>query len=532
MSSAAFLARFNGATDADDNTVEESAAIAQQQLAEGGISAFINKFAGVSESHWFYDNTIEIKFDKVEHKYFRVGDLGELVLLYNVSTVSKIIDRSSALIPWAAKVTVEKMLRTIPTIPNTVDGSLVIPPMPFEKFSELAMAAKTAHKDKLEDAGDVGKMAHDFIEQYIKCLIGRDYASIQGMMNRMCPDERANSCILAALGWMKAHNVRWISTERKVYSKKHDCCGTLDGLCITDSCDNPACCPVAFKDRRSLLDWKTSNYLYIEFIYQASAYKAFYLEEFPNEVVEDIWILRLGKEDGEFQPWHLNADSFESDFEGFLACLNLKRKADELEQRMSAEKAKIRAAKKKVREEEKAREKEDQKAAKRAEREKLKAEKAAEREKLKLEAKAERARLKAEKKASKVSAITTTSAPCDSEPSEAGQVTLSGVQDHTDPAKIVGGENTKENNEEPSQPAEQPDRKAEENREPEVSHEDSESHRGTGAGNRSPEELNLAAKMERAGAVAVEETKKVYTNGLVVEEEKPSRTIFNIPTEG
>lgn len=278
MSSSAFLARFGGDQAEESDLQTESNAIAQG-LTEQGATAFINKFAGVSESYWFFNHSVEIKFDKVEHKYFRVGELGELILLLNVSTVSKIIDRSPALISWAAKVTAEKMLRIIPTVPQDGDG-LVVPPMPFEEFSKLVMQAKTAHSDKLEDAGDVGKMAHDWLEQYIKALMADDQATIQGMMAQMCRDERATNCVIAALDWMKTHKVRWLSTERKVYSKIHDCCGTLDGFAWTDSCNDPSCCPQQYKDHLSMIDWKSSNSLYVEFLFQTAAYLDFLLEEF------------------------------------------------------------------------------------------------------------------------------------------------------------------------------------------------------------------------------------------------------------
>lgn len=509
MSASVFLQRFGGSPSEEELIQTEST---NQSLSEaGGAAAFINKFAGVSESHFFYNDSVEIRFDRVEHKYFRVGELGNLVPLLNVSTVSKIIDRSPALIPWAAKVTVEKFLRIIPTVQQE-GGGMIIPPMPFEKFSELAMEAKKAHSDNLEDAGDVGKMAHDWLEQYIKAVMAEDHTTIQGMMTQMCRDQRASNCVIAALDWMKAHNVRWLSTEHKVYSKKHDCCGTFDGICITDSCTDPSCCPMHFKDRKTLIDWKTSNYLYIEFIYQASAYKAFHLEEFPNDTIEDIWILRLGKEDGEFQPWHLYSDTYESDFAGFIACLTLKKKATELEERMKEERAKIRTVKKKIREEARAKAKEEEKIAKAAERARLKAEKAAEREKLKIEAKAERERIKTEKKAAKNST--------GEEKYENHNVPVGSIASGNGECTEGGDLNSRAQT--PSEGSGQADQTCHERavQVPEV---------------QSPTALNFAAKMERANVIKVESEQPRPTfvvGGIKMEQEQPSRPVFNIPTEG
>ena len=394
------------------------------------MDSFIQKFSGISESFFFYNGTVEIRFDEVEHKYFLVDpELGNLIPVFNVSTVSKIVDRSNALIPWTAKVTIEKLLRIIPTFIKKVpkaqpvvvsDGPIVglgtldttedvsyVPEMTLAQFSEFCQAAKTAHSDKLEDAGDVGKMAHRWIEQYIRATLAGDQVSIQGLMTQMCKDPRATNCVLAALGWIKAHNVRWIETERKVFSKKHKCSGTLDGLCLVDSCDDPLCCPSPFKDKLTIADWKTSNYLYVEFLFQTAAYEAFYEEEFGVDIT-DRWVLRLGKEDGEFQPWHLGPEDFPEDFAGFLACLHLKEIVDSVEGRMSEQKAHLRAERKRIREIQKAEDKAAEKvrkavekAQKKIDRENAKAAARAERERLKAEIKAEKAKLKTELKEEK-----------------------------------------------------------------------------------------------------------------------------------
>ncbi len=391
----------------------------------GTLDAFVSDFGGAAESFFFYNNTIEVRFDKVDHEYFLVDpELGNLTLLEGVSTVSHIIDRSFALIPWAAKKTIEKFLRIIPTryvlvgdifgdAPLTLEP--VIPEMTLAAFTALAMSAKTAHSDILEEAGDIGKMAHDWIEQYIKAILADDQATIQGLMTQMCKDPRATNAVIAALDWMKAHNVRWKETERKVYSRIHKVSGTMDGLCVVDSCDDPTCCPHEFKDRLTIADWKTSNYLYIEFLFQTAAYEAFYEEEFGVDI-QDRWVLRLGKEDGEFEPWHLEEEDFEDDFAGFIACLELSRIKDGIEARTSQRKAQSKAAKKAARAEAKTAAKAAEKLKKAAEKAEKKVKQLADKVRIQAEAKAERARLraltKAEKEAERAKLIpTATSAP-------------------------------------------------------------------------------------------------------------------------
>lgn len=54
--------------------------------------------------------------------------------------------------------------------------------------------------------------------------------------------------------------------------------------------------------------------------------------------IEDRFIIRLGKEDGKFEPWHLNPETLTLDFETFLACLNLYRLNKEVDKRMRDQK--------------------------------------------------------------------------------------------------------------------------------------------------------------------------------------------------
>jgi len=161
---------------------------------------------------------------------------------------------------------------------------------------------------------------------------------------------------------------------------------------LVDSCDNPACCPVAFKDRFSNVDWKSSNYLYIEYILQGAAYTSAYNEEkfhewanretvgIAPEFITDRWVIRLGKEDADFDPWHCEEGTFEQDFSAFLNALALKNSIEAIETRMDAytdaRRAAVRQIKKAVKEADKnaAKEKkaEEKAAAKLAKKESLK----------------------------------------------------------------------------------------------------------------------------------------------------------------
>lgn len=402
-----FLQKFGSALPTSlPNTSELDLKDYTSQTHGGSLESFVNRFTGmVDESYWFYKDTIQLKFNKSEHRYYRVGDLGQLIPLEGVTTVVHILDKSNALVPWCAKVVTEKLLRLVPT--ELIDGIIRIKPLSLEQFSTIVTEAKSAHKDTLEDAADVGSMAHNWLEYYIKAILAKDEAQQKTLLERKCGDERATNCVNAALDWMAKHNVRWIETERKIYSREHGYAGTMDGLCIVDSCNDPTCCPHQFQDRLSVADWKSSNYLYLEYLLQTAAYEGAYEEEFGVDI-KDRWILRLGKEDGTFAAWHCTEEDFPADYEAFLICLKLNRTLDQIEERMKVQKKLIRALKKEAKSKAKQIAKEQEKlkkALEKAEKKKLEKE---EKEKIKAEAKKRREEEKAAKKAGKVTANTKT----------------------------------------------------------------------------------------------------------------------------
>jgi len=277
-------------------------------------------------SYFFYNKTIELVFDPIAHIYSR--RLGETSFepQFGVTTVVKIIDKSAALVPWAAKMVAEKAIRIIPT--EDIFGELWVPGMVIEQFMALMLEAKTAPRDILEKAADIGSLAHACLEESIKYAIERTDGTIKELVD-IPSDEKAMNCCNAAWDWMRKYNVRWLETERMVYSRKYKYAGTMDGFCIVD--------PPGRKDVLTIADWKSSNGLYAEYLYQTAAYEYAYEEEFGVDV-QDRWILRLGKEDGKFEPWHLTEKDFEDDWQGFLKCLELSQVHKKIQARISSRK--------------------------------------------------------------------------------------------------------------------------------------------------------------------------------------------------
>lgn len=379
---------------------EESYPEAGLPQRSGSLEAFIQKFGHVTEEYKFYGGEITLRFNVDEHRYYRVAELGNLIPLNGVTNTVGIIDKSHMLTPWAAKMAIQKLLRIMPT--EMVAGVIRIKPLTFEEFTVIALEAKGAHKEKLDEASDIGHLAHKCLEDSINWAMQNDPEKIVRALINIPTDELAANAASSGFNWMQKHNVRWRETESKIYSREHEYAGTMDGLAMCDSCEDRACCPEVFKDRLSLIDWKSSNHLKIEYLFQTASYKHAKMEEYPDLKILDTWILRLGKSDeeaGKFEPWHMTPDEYEEDFQGFLACLRLTRLVDSVEERMKGQKSTIRAVKKEQRETAKALAKEQEKLKKAIDKSAAKVVKDAEKARIKEEAKVRREELKAAKKA-------------------------------------------------------------------------------------------------------------------------------------
>lgn len=286
----------------------------------------------------FYNDSVKIHFDPAAHVYFRYDDEGNRTNIDGVTTVLGVINKSHMLVPWATKLCIE-----------TLKGYMFDEQGGLKEFTteDLLMwmhEAKNKHRERLEEAGDIGHIAHDAIEQSIKYAIANTDGIVIQTEGTILPEhEQARNCVVAAFDWMKKHNVRWLATERKIYSREFDVAGTADGKCIVDSCDDIMCCRGrTFKDRKAIADWKSSNHLSDSYAYQTAIYQFAEIEEF-GEYIPDRWILRLGKEDGKFEPWYIPADFFEADLNAFLAALQLYRSLKGIEERRKLEKAELRA---------------------------------------------------------------------------------------------------------------------------------------------------------------------------------------------
>jgi hypothetical protein len=248
--------------------------------------------------------------------------------------LKKAIDKSQPLMRWAVKLALTRA-RAAFMAHMGPDACIQIFEAELDKILE---SAKKADTDALDNAGECGHAAHDFIDRVSKAIIAKDTKRLEEILANFPEDERAENGAIAALDFLVSHNVRIVKSEFRALSLKHKCCGTGDMLALVDSCDDRACCSgEPFTDRLSYLDWKTSNYLYVTYLWQAALYADASMEEFPELKIVDRWILRLDKDDASFEPWHAAGDEAQAeDLHGFLCCLATVRALDKTQARIDA----------------------------------------------------------------------------------------------------------------------------------------------------------------------------------------------------
>ena len=144
---------------------------------------------------------------------------------------------------------------------------------------DLAIEAVIQNDVAKDGAVDIGKEMHDFLEKYIKFKLKmKGYETMPEIPN--IPE--ALTGVNAFFEWEKEHKPKYISSERIVYSMKHDCSGTLDLEAVIDGIT-------------CLVDFKSSNGLYNTVRGQTASYCFFDEEERKKKVYGGRWALRFSK---------------------------------------------------------------------------------------------------------------------------------------------------------------------------------------------------------------------------------------------
>ena len=209
-----------------------------------------------------------------------------------MTTATGMLDKSKPLMIWAGNLTREFLLKELDNTGIAHIGKNVID------------EAVNQHNVRREAAATSGSLVHEWAENYIA-----------GRKPEVPTDPAVKNGVLAFLKWVNEKGVRFIASEKMVYSKKYDYVGTLDCIFTLKAEGHQII---------HLGDFKTSKSFYIDHFFQTAGYEHAYFEEYGTNFGSKF-ILKFDKETGEFEPKEIPAKEHAIYFDGFLACLKLKQ---------------------------------------------------------------------------------------------------------------------------------------------------------------------------------------------------------------
>lgn len=222
-----------------------------------------------------------------------------------VTTYLGIIDKP-ALTYWAADMACEYIREVILSGGHITDTTLI--------------EARNAHQNIKQEAADSGTLVHKWAEDFINGKNPPIPGEGKKKVKMTKQEIEVQNGVLAFSEWVNKHNVKFVSSERVVYSKEHNYIGTMDAEAIIDG-------------KKCVIDFKTSSGIWDEYFLQVAAYQRA-AEEEGSKYDGDPWIVRFSKKDkidkktgkviekaGTFEAESF--DDIERYFQGFLAAKSL-----------------------------------------------------------------------------------------------------------------------------------------------------------------------------------------------------------------
>ena len=235
----------------------------------------------------FHDGTEKtLNFREDKHWYSVDGDY-----VPSVTTILNVISKP-ALMPWAVKMGAEWFRDNRK---DYLKGDI--------KLDDMVKGIKGAYRKKSQAALNIGEEVHAWCEQAIKFKLG------VGTMPSMPENEIVRESIENFRDWTKENDVKWLSSEEKVYNRKYKYAGTVDAIAEVNGVFG-------------VIDFKTSKRLYDEYDLQVSAYGET-IEDIYGRDCESSWLLRFDKEDGSFESKELQSGDHAENFMAFYGALCL-----------------------------------------------------------------------------------------------------------------------------------------------------------------------------------------------------------------
>ncbi len=137
------------------------------------------------------------------------------------------------------------------------------------------------------DAIQIGNVAHAMVEASIN---GEEFNLNEIDLENELKD-KVNLCWDAWCAWQEQSKMKVVDAEVSLVSEKHQFGGTLDCVALLQK---------GGKEVLSILDIKTGKGPYSDQVCQVVAYAKLWEENNPETKIEEIHIMKLGKESGSF----------------------------------------------------------------------------------------------------------------------------------------------------------------------------------------------------------------------------------------
>ncbi len=218
-----------------------------------------------------FDGLHEIQFNEKSHRYKIDGKAAVGVTTFLKSS----LPTSMGLIKWMQQQALDYFYANLKEYP-----------LKEEDKAELFKESKSAHEKAAQDAADVGTVTHSIAELHSL----NKFAEVGELIAKVKGAEKwpiISSCIEKYLAWATENKGELIKAEGLIASPTYLFCGKFDRLDKVNG-------------KIRLRDYKTSKSIYPEQYLQLAAY-ALALKEWNNINVDELEVLRFGKEDGAFE---------------------------------------------------------------------------------------------------------------------------------------------------------------------------------------------------------------------------------------
>lgn len=135
-------------------------------------------------------------------------------------------------------------------------------------------------KRRVQAAADAGSIAHHMAENHIHGRLPMEGLVLESLEPSTLAAAQAGFAGFES--WSRLMQVDYLATETPMVSEIHGYGGTPDAVGLVDG-------------KVSLLDWKSSNAVYGDYLVQLAAYRELWNEVHPERPIEQCYLLRFGK---------------------------------------------------------------------------------------------------------------------------------------------------------------------------------------------------------------------------------------------